>query len=194
MKLTLRCATALIAVLFLLSLGACKSSKTPPPTTKGTTATQGTGASGTPEGIEEEVVGEPTAEPLVSEEVREELPEDLALLNAAGYLEDVFFDTNLYDIKPEFRDALARNAAWLQQHRTIQILIEGHCDERNTREYNLALGERRAAAVRDYLIFLGVAPERLHTLSYGEERPFAPGGGEESWQLNRRAHFVITAR
>lgn len=193
MKLTLRSTAAAIAVLLVLSLGACKSSKTPPPTTKGTTATQGTGASGT-EGIEEEVVGEPSGEPLVSEEVREELPEDLALLNAAGYLEDVFFDTNLYDIRPEFRDALARNGAWLQQHRTIQILIEGHCDERNTREYNLALGERRAAAVRDYLIFLGVAPERLRTISYGEERPFAPGGGEESWQLNRRAHFVITAR
>jgi peptidoglycan-associated lipoprotein len=193
MKLTLRCAAAAIAVLLVLSLGACKSSKTPPPTTKGTTATQGTGAGGT-EGIEEEVVGEPSGEPLVSEEVREELPEDLALLNAAGYLEDVFFDTNLYDIRPEFRDALARNGAWLQQHRTIQILIEGHCDERNTREYNLALGERRAAAVRDYLIFLGVAPERLRTISYGEERPFAPGGGDESWQLNRRAHFVITAR
>ena len=193
MKLTLRSTAAAIAVLLVLSLGACKSSKTPPPTTKGTTATQGTGASGT-EGIEEEVVGEPSGEPLVSEEVREELPEDLALLNAAGYLEDVFFDTNLYDIRPEFRDALARNGAWLQQHRTIQILIEGHCDERNTREYNLALGERRAAAVRDSLIFLGVAPERLRTISYGEERPFAPGGGEESWQLNRRAHFVITAR
>jgi peptidoglycan-associated lipoprotein len=193
MKLTLRCAAAAIAVLLVLSLAACKSSKTPPPTTKGTTATQGTGAGGT-EGIEEEVVGEPSGEPLVSEEVREELPEDLALLNAAGYLEDVFFDTNLYDIRPEFRDALARNGAWLQQHRTIQILIEGHCDERNTREYNLALGERRAAAVRDYLIFLGVAPERLRTISYGEERPFAPGGGDESWQLNRRAHFVITAR
>jgi len=192
MKLSLRFATAVIAMLLLLGLGACKSSKapskktpTPTPSTAGKTPTTG---------IEEEIVGEPTAEPLVSEEVREELPEDLALLNAAGYLEHVFFDTNLYDIKPEFRDALARNAAWLQQHRTIQILIEGHCDERNTREYNVALGERRAAAVRDYLIFLGVAPERLRTISYGEERPFGPGGGEESWQLNRRAHFVITGR
>ena len=192
MKLSLRFATAAIAVLLVLGLGACKSTKapskaapTPKPSTSGTTPTTG---------IEEEIVGEPTAEPLLSEEVREELPEDLALLNAAGYLEDIFFETNLYDIRPEFRDALARNAAWLQQHRTIQILIEGHCDERNTREYNLALGERRAAAVRDYLIFLGVAPERLRTISYGEERPFAPGGGEESWQLNRRAHFVITAR
>jgi peptidoglycan-associated lipoprotein len=194
MKLTLRCATALIAVLLLLSLGACKSSKTPPAATDASMAAKKAGAGTMPDALEEELVGEPTAEPLVSEEVREELPEDLALLNAAGYLEDVFFDTNLYDIKPEFRDALARNATWLQQHRTIQILVEGHCDERNTREYNLALGERRAAAVRDYLIFLGVAPERLRTISYGEERPFAPGSGEESWRLNRRAHFVITAR
>lgn len=192
MKLSLRFATAAIAMLLVLGLGACKSTKapskatpTPKPSTSGTTPTTG---------IEEEIVGEPTAEPLVSEEVREELPEDLAVLNAAGYLEDVFFDTNLYDIKPEYRDALARNAAWLQQHRTIQILVEGHCDERNTREYNLALGERRAAAVRDYLIFLGVAPERLRTISYGEEKPFELGSGEESWKLNRRAHFVITGR
>ena len=192
MKLSLRSATAAIAMLLVLGLGACKSTKapskaapTPKPSTAGTTPTTG---------IEEEIVGEPTAEPLVSEEVREELPEDLALLNAAGYLEDIFFDTNLYDIKPEYRDALARNAAWLQQHRTIQILVEGHCDERNTREYNLALGERRAAAVRDYLIFLGVAPERLRTISYGEEKPFELGSGEESWKLNRRAHFVITGR
>jgi peptidoglycan-associated lipoprotein len=192
MKLSLRFATAMIATMLVLGLGACKSTKapskaapTPKPSTAGTTPASG---------IEEEIVGEPTAEPLVSEEVREELPEDLALLNAAGYLEDVFFDTNLYDIKPEYRDALARNAAWLQQHRTIQILVEGHCDERNTREYNLALGERRAAAVRDYLIFLGVAPERLRTISYGEEKPFELGRGEESWKLNRRAHFVITGR
>jgi peptidoglycan-associated lipoprotein len=192
MKLSLRFATAAIAMLLVLGLGACKSTKapskaapTPKPSAAGTTPTTG---------IEEEIVGEPTAEPLVSEEVREELPEDLAVLNAAGYLEDIFFDTNLYDIKPEYRDALARNAAWLQQHRTIQILVEGHCDERNTREYNLALGERRAAAVRDYLIFLGVAPERLRTISYGEEKPFELGRGEESWKLNRRAHFVITGR
>ena len=192
MKLSLRFATAAIAMLLVLGLGACKSTKapskaapTPTPSAAGKTPTAG---------IEEEIVGEPTAEPLVSEEVREELPEDLALLNAAGYLEDIFFETNLYDIRPEFRDALARNAAWLQQHRTIQILVEGHCDERNTREYNLALGERRAAAVRDYLIFLGVAPERLRTISYGEEKPFDLGRGEESWKLNRRSHFVITGR
>ena len=131
---------------------------------------------------------------LVSEEVTEELPDDIAQLNARGYLEDAFFDTNRYELKPEYRESLARNADWLQRHASIQILVEGHCDERNTREYNLALGERRANAVRDYLVFLGIDANRVRTISYGEERPFAVGGGEEAWQQNRRVHFVITAR
>jgi peptidoglycan-associated lipoprotein len=144
--------------------------------------------------IEEQPVVEPETEPVPSVEVTEELPEDLELLNARGYLEDVFFDTDRYDLKPEARESLARNASWLQQYDSIQILIEGHCDERNTREYNLALGERRASAVRDYLVFLGVPPERIRTISYGEERPFALGSDESAWRLNRRAHFVITGR
>jgi peptidoglycan-associated lipoprotein len=144
---------------------------------------------------EEEILPERGTEPLVSEEaVSEELPEDLVLLNARGYLEDVFFDTDRYDLRPEARESIARNATWLQQYRSIQILIEGHCDERNTREYNLALGERRANAVRDYLMFMGIGGERIRTISYGEERPFALGHDESAWQLNRRGHFVITAR
>ena len=116
------------------------------------------------------------------------------MLNAQGYLDDVFFDTDRYDLKPEAREKLTANAAWLQKYPTISILVEGHCDERNTREYNLALGERRAAAVRDYLVFLGVPTQRIRTISYGEERPFSLGSGESAWELNRRAHFVIVAR
>ena len=76
---------------------------------------------------------------------------------------------------------------------SVLILVEGHCDERNTREYNLALAERRANAVRDYLKSLGVSGDRVRTISYGEERPFALGQSEEAWRLNRRAHFVVTA-
>jgi peptidoglycan-associated lipoprotein len=181
---------AVMAVLLVVSLMACKSTKVPPPPPPTPTPIPVQ----QPSDMDEQRVTEPQTEPLVSEEVQEELPEDLALLNARGYLEDVFFDTDQWDIKPEYRETLARNAAWLQQHRTIEILIEGHCDERNTREYNLALGERRAAAVRDYLVFLGVPAERVRTISYGEERPFALGHGEDVWQLNRRAHFVITGR
>jgi peptidoglycan-associated lipoprotein len=89
---------------------------------------------------------------------------------------------------------LAKNANWMLEYQTILILLEGHCDERNTREYNLALGDRRANAVRDYLVSLGVAGSRIRTISYGEERPFAIGHTEEAWRLNRRTHFVITAR
>ena len=142
----------------------------------------------------EEVVHEPVTETIVSQEVTEELPEDLAQLNAQGYLEDVFFDTDRFDLTPAAREALTKNAAWLQKHPTISILVEGHCDERNTREYNLALGERRASAVRDYMVFLGIAAQRIQIISYGEEKPFALGSDESAWRLNRRSHFVIVAR
>jgi len=144
--------------------------------------------------VVEQEVADVETETIVSEEVTEELPEDLAILNARGYLGDVFFETDQWDIEPEFREALAQNVTWLQQYPTVLILVEGHCDERNTREYNLALGERRASGVRDYLVFLGIGPERIRTISYGEERPFALGHDEPAWKLNRRAHFVITAR
>ena len=142
----------------------------------------------------EQVVSEPQTEAIPSEEVREELPEDIQELNRRGYLEDVFFDTNRHELRPDGREALAKNAAWLQRFPSVVILVEGHCDERNTREYNLALGERRASAVRDYLVSLGVPGERVRIISYGEERPFAAGHDESAWRLNRRAHFVITSR
>lgn len=189
MKLASRWTVSVVVVAVVLLIGACKS--TPPPTPE-PEPTPIQAPARTP--MIEQEVSRPETETIVSQEVTEELPEDLAILNARGYLEDVFFDTDQWDIKPEFAEALTRNVSWLQQYRSVLILVEGHCDERNTREYNLALGERRANAVRDYLIFLGVAADRIRTISYGEERPFAVGNDEASWQLNRRAHFVITAR
>lgn len=189
MKIASRWTVAVVMVALVVWIGACKSAPPaapPPETTPKPTPV--------PTVVVEEEVTEVETETIVSEEVTEELPEDLAILNARGYLEDSFFDTDRWDIKPEFREALTRNVTWLQQYPSVQILVEGHCDERNTREYNLALGERRANAVRDYLVFLGIAPERIRTISYGEERPFALGHDESAWKLNRRAHFVITAR
>jgi peptidoglycan-associated lipoprotein len=172
-----------------LAFAGCSSTKpAPAPQVEQAVATP------TPAPQPEETVTEPQNEPVPSVEVKEELPQDIQELNRRGYLKDVFFDTDSYELKPEAKTRLAENATWLQQHPSIKILIEGHCDERNTREYNLALGERRASAVRDYLIFLGVSPDRIKTISYGEERPFALGHDESAWRLNRRAHFVITAR
>jgi len=146
------------------------------------------------ETIIEEEVSEPVTESLSTEDVSSEIPDDLMVLNQRGYLEDTFFDTDRFDLTPEARGVLAKNANWLLQYPTVLVLVEGHCDERNTREYNLALGERRANAVRDYLKSLGVSGDRVRTISYGEEKPFALGQSEEAWRLNRRAHFVITAR
>ena len=103
----------------------------------------------------------------------------------------VFFTLDSAVLSPQSRGVLERQAEWLKLFPDISVTIEGHCDERGTREYNLALGERRAAAVRNYLIALGVDGRRLETISYGKERPYALGHDEESWGLNRRSVSVV---
>ena len=109
-------------------------------------------------------------------------------------LKDVYFDFDKSDIRPQDAKTLDANAAWLKTRGNDLVLIEGHCDERGTNEYNLALGERRANAVRDYLGSLGVSGDRLRTISYGEERPVCTQHEESCWSQNRRAHLVITGR
>ena len=106
-------------------------------------------------------------------------------------LADAFFEYDKYRLTPEARERLASNAETLIRNPQKRILIEGHCDERGTREYNLALGDRRAAAVRDFLVSYGVDANRIETISYGKERPFTTGSNEAAWAQNRRAHFVI---
>jgi peptidoglycan-associated lipoprotein len=105
-------------------------------------------------------------------------------------LGDVFFDFDKSELRADAREQLKTNYHWLEENGSRKVVIEGHCDERGTNEYNLALGERRANSTKDYLVNLGAAPSRLNTVSYGEERPFAVGHNEEAWAQNRRAHFV----
>jgi peptidoglycan-associated lipoprotein len=119
---------------------------------------------------------------------------DLATLNAKGYLQDAYFDYDQSDLRDDARTVLSSNAEWLKRYRTIQVLVEGHCDERGTSAYNLALGDRRANAARDYLDSLGVGASRIRTVSYGKERPSCTDATEDCYQRNRRAHFVITAK
>ena len=104
---------------------------------------------------------------------------------------DVLFDYDQYDIRPDARPVLDSVAAWMNSHRGMSITIEGHCDERGTNEYNLALGEKRAKAARDYLSLLGVSLSRISIMTYGEERPACTESSEDCWQKNRRAHFVL---
>ncbi len=108
---------------------------------------------------------------------------------AAPELRTIYFDFDQSAIRPEARDALEATAQWLTANERALLLIEGHCDERGTNEYNLALGERRAHAALDYLIGRGVAADRIITTSYGEERPVCTERTEECWQRNRRAEF-----
>ena len=103
----------------------------------------------------------------------------------------VFFDFDKSDIKTEAADTLKRQAAWMEDNPNITVVIEGHCDERGTREYNLALGERRANSVREYLISLGVSADRITTISYGKERPAVLGSNESAWAQNRRGVMVV---
>lgn len=131
------------------------------------------------------------------------LPSDLVDLNRVvverGLIGDVYYAFDQADLTDEARRRLADNAAFMRAPgaaggAAYVFTIEGHCDERGTNEYNLALGQRRASAAKDYLVSLGIDAARLTTISYGEERPFCTQNDEECWAKNRRAHFVITGR
>jgi peptidoglycan-associated lipoprotein len=134
----------------------------------------------------------PTAPALSEEELFAR--KTLAELNAERPLGDVFFDLDGFSIRDEGRAVLQKNAEWMKRWGATRISIEGHCDERGTPEYNLALGERRAVAVRDYLVSLGVDASRVQTLSKGKEAPFCSESSESCWQQNRRGHFLVTAK
>lgn len=168
----------LVSAMFALSLAACSSDKaadlpqTDPTTTEDTTTQTNTDVEDT-----QTPVVEDTTEP-------EPIPE----------LDDIFFAFDKSDLSSDSKRRLENNAKKLKDAMSVSLTIEGHCDERGTNAYNLALGERRAKAARDYLASLGVATSRMTTISYGEERPFATGHTEQAWSLNRRAHFVVTAK
>ncbi len=103
----------------------------------------------------------------------------------------VFFDFDKYSLKADARKTLQRQAVWLKKYQANTITVQGHCDERGTREYNLALGERRANSVKNYLIALGINPNRIKTLSYGKERPAVAGSNDAAWAQNRRGVTMV---
>jgi peptidoglycan-associated lipoprotein len=140
------------------------------------------------------------AERIREEEVKKEFEKSLVAKKTPGIegtvlesrmLKDIHFDFDRYNIRLEEAEILKENSALLKKYPGMKFQIEGHCDERGTGEYNLALGERRANSAKKYLVSLGIEPGRISTISYGEERPFDQGHGEDAWTKNRRAHFVI---
>jgi len=179
-------------MLFVLA-GACAKKQPPlgpqpaPPSTATAPATVPPPAPPPPQRVEESVPVPAISEDGISNRSLEDL-------NRNSPLQPAFFGLDSSELDDAGRAIVASNAAVLKKYPAWMVTIEGHCDERGTAEYNLALGELRAVAVKTYLVALGVAPDRLRTVSYGKEFPFDPGHTETAWSKNRRAHFVITSK
>lgn len=141
------------------------------------------------EKVEAPVVQEPQ---LTEEEVF--LQKSLDQINREKPLATVYFDYDRAVIRDDARSVLDGNSSWLKKFKTAKILVEGHCDERGTEEYNLALGEKRAKAAQDYLLSTGIGSDRVKIISYGKSQPLNPGHDESAWQMNRRAQFLVVEK
>jgi len=142
---------------------------------------------------EPEKAPEETATPATKEVTDDMSAEDRAILAARNMFlsEDVYFEFDKSTLDSMSQDVLSRKADWMRDNPDVVVNVEGHCDERGTNEYNLALGEKRAESAKSFLVDLGVEAYRISTVSYGEENPVDAGHNEEAWAKNRRAHFVI---
>ena len=187
-------------VLIVLTAAACGSKKPPvarptppPPQNSASASTAPARPPAAPRPVAEATVV--PSEPVVpNESISSATSSSLDDLNRTSPLAPVFYELDSAEVSPEGQKVLDANATLMRQNASWVVTIEGHCDERGTAEYNLALGERRALAARAYLVSLGLSAERLRTVSYGKEFPFDPGRDESAFSRNRRAHFVITAK
>jgi peptidoglycan-associated lipoprotein len=134
----------------------------------------------------------PAPRPLSEEEVFARKSVDQ--LNAERPMDDVFFDLNKEELREDAKPSLQKDADWLKKWSSVQVSLEGHCDSRGSAEYNLGLGNRRAAAIKTYLVNLGVPASRVNAISKGKEQPFCNEENESCWSQNRRGHFIITAK
>ena len=185
-----RIAPALLIGLLVMTAPSCVKPPPPPPELP---SAEETPPSPPPREIPtEQLPPEPLAPPREAEPAVEDLDDTIRKQNAGReFLKTIHFDFDQSDIRDDQVPLLQANAAWLRAHAQYKVLVEGHCDERDTIDYNLALGDRRARAVMQYLIDLGTSPGRMRTLSYGEERPLDPGHDETAWAMNRRAEFTL---
>jgi peptidoglycan-associated lipoprotein len=175
----------IVPSLVLTCLAACKTA----PTAEAPVATPPAFESGPAERVEE-TSGFREPEPA-GEAVSESRSDLSERLNAQGILKRIHFDFDKYDLRGDAIRTLDANSGRIQEHSQLRVRIEGHCDERGTVEYNLALGEKRARAARDYLVSQGVPANRLRIISFGKERPIDPGHNEDAWAMNRRAEFIF---
>jgi peptidoglycan-associated lipoprotein len=182
----------LVSALAMTVLGLAAACKSAPPAEAPQTAPPAFESKPQPAEKVDETAGFKEAQPAA--ETMQESSSSLAeKLNTQGVLKRIHFDFDKYDLKPEAVRTLGDDAASIKQYAQFKVRVEGHCDERGTVEYNLALGEKRARAARDYLASLGIPSKRLTIISYGKERPLETGHNEAAWAQNRRDEFVFLA-
>jgi len=187
----MRRAAAILAIIALVAVAACAKKQPPvakptPPPPSGSTTGDRPPEPPTPVTEPQPVPAEPAIDELASR--------DLDDINKNSPFEPLFFGYDQAEVSTDGQQVLNANADIMKRYPTWVITIEGHADERGTAEYNLALGERRALAARNYLVSLGIPADRLRTVSYGKEFPFDPARTEEAFAKNRRAHFVVTSK
>ena len=190
---------AALVMIVVALVPACKSRKTPPPVVTATVPDSTPPDIPPPPEPMGTAVAQPTDFVRTDEQPREDdiMPSDIEALNRhvqqRGFIRDAFFNYDESTLDDAAQAALSASATWLKspQGSAYKLLVEGHCDERGTEQYNLALGDRRANIARDYLVTLGVDANRIRTVSYGEERPFEEGHDDSAWAQNRRAHLVL---
>ncbi|MBN8842958.1 MAG: peptidoglycan-associated lipoprotein Pal [Sphingomonadales bacterium] len=166
--MTIRKTTAMIAAITMLTVGACakKAPDTLPPAPEGTGTDTGSNTGGVVPGSQQDFIANVSSD-------------------------RIFFDLDQYNVDAQDQATLQSQAQWLARYPAVRVTLEGHADERGTRDYNIALGERRANAAKNYLASIGVDPNRIQVISYGKERPAALGSNEEAWAQNRRAVTVV---
>ena len=169
--MTIRKSTAMIAAITMLAVGACakKAPEVLPPAPEGTGTDTGSNTGGVVPGSQQDFVANVSSD-------------------------RIFFDLDQYNVDAQDQATLQSQAQWLARNPAVRVTLEGHADERGTRDYNIALGERRANAAKNYLASIGVDPSRIDVISYGKERPAALGSTEEAWAQNRRAVTVVIGR
>jgi peptidoglycan-associated lipoprotein len=184
----------IVAASILLSGGCAPSATKPDGASVGPTGS----SSATPSGTDTKSAGEGRAgttkesnAPSTSSSLDQLKAGKSPVSPASSPLKDVLFEYDSYDLRGNARDVLRGNADWLKSNPSARIEVEGHCDERGTSEYNLALGAKRSQTAKDYLVSLGISPERISTISYGEEIPVCTEPNENCWRQNRRARFVV---
>ncbi len=179
-----------LALLVILTLAACGGTKRPPLVATSAGGASGSGPRNTASAPPEVVSEGPDIQAVDGAGLGQEALSDES--GEGGPLADIHFDYDQSSLSDEARATLGQHANWLQAHPGLRLSVEGHCDDRGSVEYNLALGEQRARTAYEYLVSLGVPKDRLNTVSYGKERPIDVGVSEAAWAKNRRAHFALS--